>query len=111
MNATISAVLIAASVFLQGCSTPAPEQLTRIPPPEVSRELPLEVPTPGHPDMPLARVCKLGASCMELDPRPFEACLVGTRHCVDKAAELMEVTAPEAGSESGVVEARVERGG
>ena len=111
MNATISAVLIAASVFLQGCSTPAPEQLARIPPPEVSRELPLEAPTPGHPDMPLARVCKLGASCMELDPRPFEACLVGTKHCVDKAAELMEVTAPEAGSESVVVEARAERGG
>jgi hypothetical protein len=106
MKTTISAVLVAVSVFLQGCSTHAPEQLTRIP-----RELPLGAPTPGHPDMPLARVCKLGASCMELDPRPFEACLVGTKHCVDKAAELMEVTAPEAGSESVVVEARAERGG
>jgi hypothetical protein len=111
MNATISAVFVAASVFLQGCGTHAPEQLTRIPPPEVSRALPLEVPTPGHPDMPLARVCKLGASCMELDPRPFEACLVGTRHCVDKAAELVEVTAPDAGSGSGVVETRAKRGG
>ena len=116
MNITLSTALIAALFCLQACSTPAPDQLTaipltQIPPPEVSRALPLEVPTPGHPDMPLARVCKLGASCMELDPRPFEACLVGTKHCVDKAAELMEVTVPEAGSESGVVEARGDRGG
>lgn len=111
MNTTISTALIAALFCLQGCSTPSSEQLARIPPPEISRELPLEVPAPGHPDMPLARVCKLGASCMELDPRPFEACLVGTKHCVDKAAELVEVTAPDAGSESGVVETRAERGG
>ena len=116
MKTTISTALIAALFCLQGCSTPAPDQLTaipltQIPPPEVSRALPLEVPTPGHPDMPLARICRLGASCMELDPRPFEACLVGTKHCVDKAVEPMEVAAPESGAESGVVEARAERGG
>ncbi len=61
--------------------------------------------------MPLAPICRLGASCMELDPRPSDACWVATKHGVAKAAKLMEVTVPEAGSESGVVEARGDRGG
>jgi hypothetical protein len=35
-----------------------------------------------------ARLCKLGTSCLALDARPFEACLVGTKRCPDKMAPV-----------------------
>ena len=80
----ITALLIA----LTGCSTPPPGIAADLPPPTFSRDLPLEPP-------PVSRVCKLGTSCLAMDPRPFEACLVGTRLCVDKAADSIEVAAPD----------------
>lgn len=108
MNIRISALLFAASLVLLGCSTPPPpvEQVLTPPPAEFQRDLPLE-----QPPALAGRVCKLGDSCMELDSRPFEACLVGTKHCVDKAVEPVEVKTPKAPSESGVVETAVKRGG
>jgi hypothetical protein len=86
-------------VLLVGCSTPpdAPEPpeswVQQVPPPEFSRDLPLE-PRRGHDDHG-ATFCHLGTSCMTMDPRPFEPCLVeGTRRCVDKATEPLLVTEP-----------------
>jgi hypothetical protein len=41
------------------------------------------------------QVCKLGTSCLAMDPRPFEPCLLSTKHCSDKAAEpLLVAPAP-----------------
>jgi len=75
--------------FLLGCSTPSTPPNTvpppifvvqQVPPPDFERDLPLEMPQ-GH-------FCHLGKSCMELDPRPFEACLVsGAKRCADKVTE------------------------
>jgi hypothetical protein len=39
--------------------------------------------------------CQLGKSCMALDPRPFEACLLSTTHCKDKATEPLLVDSPQ----------------
>jgi hypothetical protein len=79
--------------LLLGCSTaphPAPSPILvvqQVPPPEFQRDLPLEQPR-GH-------FCQLGTSCMELDPRPFEACLVGgTTRCADKVTEPLLVEEP-----------------
>lgn len=108
MNLRISAALFTASFALLGCSTPAPEQTAQIPPPEISRTLPPETAPPPDPDAPMVRACKLGESCMELDPRPFEACLVGTKHCTEKVVEPLLVETPKSPSEAGVVETRYE---
>lgn len=59
-----------------------------VPPPEVSIDLPLEVDEKARP-----KFCQLGTSCLALDPRPFEACLLSTRHC-EKTAELLQVRDP-----------------
>ena len=43
----------------------------------------------------LPQVCKLGTSCLAMDPRPFEPCLLSTKHCADKAIEpLLVAPAP-----------------
>lgn len=57
-------------------------------PTEFSRPLPLEPKqlSPGF--------CQLGTSCMAMDARPFEPCLLSTKHCSDKAAEPMLVAPP-----------------
>jgi hypothetical protein len=82
--------------FVLGCSTPsAPPSavpppvffVQQVPPPEFERDLPLEMPQ-GH-------FCQLGKSCMELDPRPFETCLVGSaKRCADKITEPLLVGGP-----------------
>ena len=77
--------------WLLACSTPpdtAPVppvfRVQQVPPPDFERDLPLEQP-PLNPE---GRVCQLGKSCLALDPRPFEACLVSAaKRCVDKATE------------------------
>lgn len=93
MNAKVfAALLFVATATLLGCSTPAPEQVVDIPPPEVQIDLPLERSPPS--EMVVGRACQLGTSCLDLDPRPFEACLVGTKHCVDKALEPVTVQTP-----------------
>jgi hypothetical protein len=56
-----------------------------VPPPEISIPLPLEPPDPAF-----AQLCQLGTSCLAMDPRPFEPCLLSTRHCSEKAAESMK---------------------
>lgn len=75
------------ALWLLGCSTPQPpleSALAPVPPPEISIDLPLE--PPARVD---GAVCKLGESCLALDPRPFEACLVDTKRCVDKGVQTV----------------------
>jgi hypothetical protein len=86
-------------LILLGCSTPTsvPEPpafgVQQVPPPEFSRDLPLE-PRRGYDDHGAA-FCHLGTSCIAMDPRPFEPCLVeGTKRCVDKATEPLLVAEP-----------------
>ena len=103
MKRIISSVNVGIAVMaLLGCSTP-PTPLeparTAVPPPEIQRDLPLE-----QPDLLAGRVCKLGTSCMDLDKRPFEACLVGARHCADKALETQEVETLRPPADSGPME-------
>jgi len=92
MNTRTSAFPFFLGMALYGCSTPQtePAVLTALEPPapEISVDLPLEPPVVGH-------VCKLGTSCLELDKRPFEPCLVGTKHCADKGVELLETQVPK----------------
>lgn len=87
-------LLCAPALLLLACSTPQPTAelaTTEIPPPEISMDLPLEPPSRVN-----GALCKLGDSCLALDPRPFEACLVGTKRCVDKATPPVTVDGPAA---------------
>ena len=84
-------ICLALGWAMTACSTsrdpsaePAPP-----PPPEITLELPLE-PPPAR----MARACQLGTSCLELDERPFEACLVGAKRCADKRLEPIPAQGP-----------------
>jgi len=90
MISKLAAVTVLALGSLS-CSTRQPplEPALEVPPPEFSRDLPLEPPRKLA-----GGICKLGASCLEMDERPFEACLVGTRHCVDKAVQPIPAEGP-----------------
>jgi hypothetical protein len=70
--------------------------LAPAPPPDLEFALPLEEPVPISPEPP-ARICQLGTSCLSMDPRPFEPCLLTTRHCADKAKPML-VRPPDAPS-------------
>jgi hypothetical protein len=81
---------------LSGCTaSPESGQLgpipATIPQPEISIELPLE--TELQPKYPPAQACLLSSakSCMELDSRPFEACLVTGKNCEREGARPMLV--------------------
>jgi hypothetical protein len=82
---------------LLSCTTPVPPGRVglAIPPPEISIDLPLERP-PGHQPFKEARACLLGAtgSCMAMDSRPFEPCLVGAKSCEVKGTEVIKVVPP-----------------
>ena len=101
MNTKICIASIGATALavLLGCSTPQPDAaVTAVsaespPPPMLSYSIPLERPAP--PLEPLPAFCKLGTSCLALDPRPFEACLLSTKDCRDKATEPLLVAQPE----------------
>jgi hypothetical protein len=87
---------ISALATMLGCSTSQPAASAvdvplAVPPPEFSYDLPLEPPNAESG----FKACKLGTSCMAMDPRPFEACLLSTRECTEKAAEPLLVGEPE----------------
>jgi len=90
MNTRTSIAFIGAAAVatLLGCSTPQPT-----PPIFESYSVPIERPVP--PLEPPPAFCKLGTSCLAMDPRPFEACLLSTKDCRDKAAEPLLVGQPE----------------
>jgi len=90
-----SSVGLATTAAMLGCSTPSTVDSEfnaplEVPPPEFSMELPLEPPS----DEPGFRTCKLGTSCIAMDPRPFEACLLSTPECTEKATEPLLVGEP-----------------
>jgi len=91
-----SSIGLAVIAAMLGCST-SPADVSEfnapleIPPPEFSMELPLEPPS----DESGFRTCKLGTSCIAMDPRPFEACLLSTKECAEKASEPQLVGEPE----------------
>lgn len=87
-NTLIASIGAAALAALLGCSTSQP--VTPVPPPEISVDLPLEPPNaePGF------KACKLGTSCMAMDPRPFEPCLLSAKECTEKATEPLLVGEP-----------------
>jgi hypothetical protein len=60
-----------------------------IPPPEISIELPLE--NAAARQDPPPRACLLGSagSCLELDSRPFESCLVANKDCETEGAGIV----------------------
>jgi hypothetical protein len=85
---------------LLGCSTPhkVEERIA-----STSHSPQWSVPLPKYefrgqlepePNVQSGQVCQLGTSCLTMDPRPFEPCLLSTRHCSDKAAEPMLVERP-----------------
>ena len=95
-KASIPFVGAAALAALLGCSTPQPvapvtADPTPVPPPEISFDLPLEVPGPES----SPTFCKLGTTCLAMDPRPFEPCLLSTKDCRDKATEPLLVGEPQ----------------
>ena len=97
MNTKVSIPFFGAAALaaLLGCSTPQPapvaDDSTPVPPPEISFSLPLEVPGPESPPT----FCKLGTTCLAMDPRPFEPCLLSTKACRDKATEPLMVGEPQ----------------
>ena len=93
MKASLNGLLAMASVCLLGCSTSPPAPVPIVEP--LTFELPLE-PVPQQ-DPLAGRVCQLGTSCLELDPRPFEMCLLATdKHCGEKITESVLAVNPEA---------------
>ena len=122
---TVTCAFVAATALLLGCSTPLSSEpaaavehkvasVTIEPvapkPPHVAHLAQIaEIrpyrgplpppPEPGSPwrDPALAagKVCRLGTSCLEMDSRPFELCLLGTnKHCGDKVRESLLVENP-----------------
>jgi hypothetical protein len=92
-------------VFLLGCSTPQPVPVAE----PVPATLALIPGVPAHglaPDERFApkdpvygRACQLGTSCLALDPRPFEICLLGSnKRCGDKIKESLLIDNPVAES-------------
>jgi hypothetical protein len=90
MNAKVSILLTA--ICLTGCS--AQPQLPNSAPLRASEGKPLNYSVPVPQDelqKPGPKACLLGTSCLTMDPRPFEACLVSAKSCGDKGAELLRV--------------------
>ncbi len=97
MNRKVSLTgpLAAGAAWLSGCSTSnLPPQVAA---PAESFDIPLEV-RPDHDSQKpfLGKVCQLGTSCLELDPRPFEMCLLAAnKHCGEKITESLLAGNPE----------------
>jgi len=104
MNTKAFAAFLTATAVLLGCSTPVPEAVEVAPlqniaalPPGAPKFESRQFMVPKAPDeLVFGRVCRLGTSCLALDPRPFEPCLVGTKSCRDKAHAPVEVQGPVA---------------
>jgi hypothetical protein len=79
------------AVDAQPASNPVPPQLT-IPLPMYELRDGKLVPPP---DAERGQICQLGTSCLTMDPRPFEPCLLSTKHCRDKATEPLLVGSPQ----------------
>ena len=83
--------ILVAVVMIAGCGTPARTPVA-IRQPDLSNYFEFWREPPSH--MPQARLCLLGTSCLDMDSRPFEVCLLGGTSCSDKLAEVMQVERP-----------------
>jgi hypothetical protein len=92
-------VFVALAGGLGGCSTPPVAEKAE--PIFVSAPLAppvYKLPDDGRfqdPPLVFGRLCQLGTSCLSLDPRPFEPCLLSTKPCTDKAVEPLLVAPPK----------------
>ena len=95
MNAKVSALFFA--LGLAGCSAQPPQPAPAATPGWQITKLPPGFAPPPAKDsqLPKAQVCQLGTTCLTMDSRPFETCLVDTKHCDQKLAELMLVEKPK----------------
>ena len=86
MKKLITTLAAATSLLVVGCTT------RRVEPPRGGVTL-SNAPRFGQPpDQELkAQFCQLGTSCLTLDERPFELCLLDTKHCRDKVVEPLLV--------------------
>lgn len=102
MKSTSIAVLVALAGLL-GCSTPQPAELHPSIAAQVQKLQPQLTPPSdqGLPEVLKGKPCQLGTSCLAMDPRPFEICLLGTnKRCGDKMAETMQVDSAGEGKPS-----------
>lgn len=91
----IGLAVLAALAVMPGCSTSKTASTDQATPPAA---LPTElewrnaqlIPRPPAEEPP-GQFCLLGTTCLAMDPRPFELCLLSTKNCGDKASEPMQV--------------------
>lgn len=113
MNTRTSIALLVTITALLGCSTPQPAeprqvavspqtlerlllQATKLPTPAATVQQ-LPPPPDFRAEVFKGKPCQLGTSCLEMDPRPFEVCLLGTnKPCSEKAREPLLVDNPDA---------------
>ena len=83
--------LAAASVLILGCTTQPepPAEQPSVLRGAVTQSGPARFQPP--PQGSGFKACQLGTSCMTLDTRPFELCLLDSKHCADKATEPLLV--------------------
>jgi hypothetical protein len=104
MDAKLAMALLcsAALIGLSGCSTPElvvepAATITRLPQP--AEPVPRYELRDGRwvpvPELQSGRTCQLGTSCLAMDPRPFEPCLLSTKHCSDKIEPILVGPPPE----------------
>ena len=89
MSARIPLLSAAWIAVLLGCTTSTPPSS-----PEASAaptNLFLPDNPPEYPPGETAKFCQLGSSCLTMDPRPFELCLLSDKRCGDKLAETILV--------------------
>jgi hypothetical protein len=97
MNTRIVTSLVV-SLSLLGCSTskpPAPAIAAMSVQAVAAPEAPEPSEVPEVPEVLKGRICQLGTSCLALDDRPFEMCLLGTnKRCSDQIREPLLVENP-----------------
>ena len=100
MNAKLPHAVLTAFFGLLGCSTPRSEQGSSVAVP-LANDLPRfelgegVVPAPDQrAEVFKGQLCYLGTTCLTMDPRPFEPCLLSTRLCNDKAIEPLLTNGP-----------------
>ena len=87
-------VPILVSAALLGCNTSQIEPVsigaTSIAMPAAHPMMEFETAIPGFDErreIQLGQFCYLGTTCLTMDPRPFEVCLLGSNRCSDKLRE------------------------
>ena len=92
MKKLITGLAAAASLLVLGCTTRRAEPPRVEPPPPRGGVTLSNVPRFQPPPLGTGfKACQLGTSCLTLDERSFEICLLDTKHCRDKVVEPLLV--------------------